>query len=201
MNAESARFALDQHSLVSVADLDGIIIYVNDTFCKVSGYSKEELLGKKHNILNSGSKPKSYWKEMHDTVLSGEAWHDEVKNRAKGGHYYWVDTTIVPNFDKHNKVIGFTSILTDITKQKQTIEQLAIAKQQAEAAKFALDQHSLVSITDLAGNINYVNELFIKISGCSAKELIGRKHNILNSGNQPKSYWQKMYGKVLSGEV
>lgn len=201
LNVESARFALDQHSLVSITDIDGTITYVNSKFCDVSGYSADELLGKKHNILNSAAQPKSYWQNMHETVLAGKVWKDEVRNRTKNGDYYWVDTTIVANFDDNNQVVGFTSIRTDITKQKKTIEQLAIAKQQAEAAKFALDQHSLVSITELDGTIIYVNELFIKVSGYSKQELIGRKHNILNSGNQPKAYWQKMYGTVLSGNV
>lgn len=201
LNLESARYALDQHSLVSVTDLDGTIIYVNDKFCQVSGYSEKELLGSKHNILNSGAKPKSYWKNMYDTVLSGVVWRDEVKNRAKGGHYYWVDTTIVPNYDNNQNVIGFTSVRTDISKQKEIIEQLAAAKLQAEAAKFALDQHSLVSMTDIHGYIIYANELFAKVSGYSQAELIGKKHNILNSGAQPKSYWQKMHGTVLSGNV
>ncbi len=201
LNLETARFALDQHSLVSVADKEGVIVYVNDMFCQVSGYSANELLGKKHNILNSGAKPKSYWKAMHEKVLSGEVWQDEVKNRSKGGHFYWVDTTIVPNFDSNKQVIGFTSIRTDISKQKETIEQLANAKLQTEAAKFALDQHSLVSMADIDGTITYVNDQFVKVSGYSSEELLGRKHSILNSGNQPKSYWQKMHGTVLSGEV
>ena len=201
LNVASARFALDQHSLVSVADLDGTITYVNDKFCQISGYSESELLGKKHNILNSNAQPKSYWKTMHETVLSGEVWHDEVRNRAKSGQHYWVDTTIVPNYDSNNEIIGFTSIRTDITKQKQTIEQLDVAIEQAEAAKFALDQHSLVSITDLEGTILYVNQQFEKVSGYTKEELIGRKHSILNSGNQPKAYWQKMHGTVLSGIV
>lgn len=171
LNLESARFALDQHSLVSVTELDGTIVYVNKTFCKISGYSEQELLGKKHSILNSGNQTKSYWKKMHDTVLSGLVWHDEVRNRAKDGSYYWVDTTIVPNRDCDNKVIGFTSVRTDITKQKQTIELLDIARQQAESAKFALDQHSLVSIADLEGVILYVNDTFCKVSGYSEREL------------------------------
>ncbi|ALU44406.1 PAS domain-containing hybrid sensor histidine kinase/response regulator [Pseudoalteromonas rubra] len=201
LNLESARYALDKHSLVSVTDLEGVIVYVNDLFCQVSGYSKEEILGKKHNILNSGAQTKAYWKAMHDRVLSGHVWHDEVRNRAKDGHYYWVDTTIVPNFDSNKQVIGFTSIRTDISKQKETIEQLEIAKLQAEAAKFALDQHSLVPMADIDGKISYVNEQFVRVSGYSREELIGRKHSILNSGNQPKSYWQKMHGTVLSGQV
>ena len=135
--AEAAKFALDQHSLVSMTDLNGYITYVNGKFTEVSGYSESELLGKKHNILNSGQKSKSYWQEMYQRVMSGEIWRDEVRNRAKDGSYYWVDTVIVPNYDSEKQLSGFTSIRTDITQQKENIEQLAIAKQQAELANRA----------------------------------------------------------------
>jgi len=199
--AESAKYALDQHSLVSIADIDGNILYVNDKFVKISGYQEHEILGKKHNLLNSNNQPKSYWKNMHETVLSGQTWHDEVRNRAKNGEYYWVDTTIVPNYDTNKKVNGFTSIRTDITEQKQIQISLANAKIQAESAKYALDQHSLVSITDIDGNILYVNDKFVKISGYQEHEILGKKHAILNSNNQPKSYWKNMHETVLSGKT
>jgi len=132
--AESAKFALDQHSLVSIADLAGEILYVNDKFVEISGYQSSELIGKKHNVLNSSNQPKSYWQNMHQTVLAGKTWHDEVRNRNKNGSYYWVDTTIVPNFDYNKQVIGFTSIRTDITQQKENLANLVIAKEQAELA-------------------------------------------------------------------
>ena len=199
--AEAAKLALDQHSLVSIADIEGKILYVNEKFVEVSGYPANELIGKKHNVLNSNNQPKSYWHDMHQTVLAGKIWHDEVRNRAKNGHYYWVDTTIVPNFDSNKKVTGFTSIRTDITQQKETLDNFVLAKVQAEQAKFALDQHSLVSIADLKGNILYVNDKFVQISGYSADELIGKKHNMLNSNNQPKSYWESMHQTVLAGRV
>ena len=125
---------MNAHSLVSMADKQGNIVYVNDKFLTISGYSETELIGKKHSLLNSNNQPKSYWHEMHKTVLSGAIWHDEVRNKAKDGRYYWVDTTIVPNIDKDKKVDGFTSIRTDITQQKENIANLAIAKEQAEVA-------------------------------------------------------------------
>jgi len=138
--AESAKFALDQHSLVSIADLKGNILYVNDKFVDVSGYQESELIGKKHSILNSNDQPKSYWLKMHKTVLAGNVWHDEVRNRAKNGSYYWVDTTIVPTYDDDKKIIGFTSIRTDVTQQKEILDKLAIAKEQAESATEAKTQ-------------------------------------------------------------
>ena len=198
---KNQNFAMDAHSLVSTADIQGTITYVNDKFSEISGYSKTELIGKKHSVLNSNAQPKSYWLDMHQTVLSGDIWHDEVRNRSKGGHYYWVDTTIVPNFDKHKKINGFTSIRTDITQQKEDAELLALAKEQAEAAKFALDQHSLVSMTDLKGTITYVNDKFSEISGYSKAELIGKKHSLLNSNAQSKTYWHDMHQTVLTGDT
>jgi len=198
---KNQKFAMNSHSLLSVADIEGNITFVNDKFIAISGYSEAELIGKKHSMLNSNNQPKSYWKSMHQTVLSGSIWRDEVRNRAKSGHHYWVYTTIVPNFDKNDVVVGFTSIRTDITQQKENIENLAIAKEQAESAKFALDQHSLVSVADIDGTIRYVNDKFVEISGYQEHEIIGKKHNMLNSNNQPKSYWKYMHETVLAGKV
>jgi|GEM_PF-1247460 len=138
--AESSKSALDHHSLVSITDLAGNILYVNDKFVEVSGYQEHELLGKKHNLLNSANQPKSYWQEMHQRVLAGKVWRDEVRNRAKNGDYYWVDTTIVPNYNINKQIVGFTSIRTDITQQKEVLDSLATAKEQAEAATEAKTQ-------------------------------------------------------------
>jgi len=198
---KNQKFAMNAHSLLSIADVEGNITYVNDKFSKISGYDKEELIGKKHSLLNSNNQPKSYWQNMHNTVLAGKPWHDEVRNRAKDGSHYWVDTTIVPNYDKVGQVNGFTSIRTDITKQKEDAALLESAKIQAESAKYALDQHSLVSAAELDGTITYVNDKFVEISGYDREEIVGKKHNLLNSNNQPKSYWQNMHNTVLAGKT
>jgi len=198
---KNQKFAMDSHSLVSMTDLKGNITFVNDKFVKVSGYNEAELLGKNHSLLNSNNQPKSYWQNMYLTVSQGETWHDQVRNRAKDGHYYWVDTTIVPNYNEKKQLIGYTSIRTDTSEQKENLVQLALAKEQAESAKFALDQHSLVSMTDRKGNITFVNDKFVKISGYSEEELLGKNHNLLNSNNQSKNYWQDMYLSVSQGKV
>ncbi len=135
--AEAAKFALDQHSLVSITDLAGNILYANDKFIEVSGYQLNELIGKKHNLLNSNKQPKSYWQDMYQHVLAGGIWQDNVQNRAKDGHYYWVDTTIVPNFDADKKINGFTSIRTDITQQERNISKLIAAKKAADVASIS----------------------------------------------------------------
>ncbi|OUR71519.1 hypothetical protein A9Q78_09695, partial [Methylophaga sp. 41_12_T18] len=125
--------AMDQHSLVSITDIKGTISYANDKFCEISGYEQEELIGQNHSLLNSGNEPKNYWRDMYLTVSKGKVWHDEVKNKAKDGHFYWVDTTIVPLYE-NNKLSGYTSIRTDITKAKKLALNLIEAKEQAEVA-------------------------------------------------------------------
>lgn len=126
--------AMDEHSLVSVTDKKGNIIYANDKFCTISGYSQAELIGSNHRILNSGNYPKNYWSDMYKIVSQGGVWNDDVCNKTKDGQFYWVDTTIVPDYDKDNKLRGYISIRTDITHQKDTISRLADAKKQAEVA-------------------------------------------------------------------
>ena len=187
-------FAIDQHSIIAKTDIEGSITYVNDKFIQVSGYSREELIGQNHRILNSNNKPKSYWKEMYQAMQQGEIWQDEVKNKAKDGRYYWVDTTIVPHIGLDGKPESYISIRTDITEQKE----LSIA---LVDHKFAMDQHAIIATTDVTGAITYVNDKFIEVSGYSRDELMGQDHRILNSGNQPKSYWKEMYETVSQGNI
>lgn len=122
------KTGLDFHNIVSVADKQGRIIDVNDTFCRISGYTREELLGQDHRKINSGVHSKAFFKEMWQTISAGLPWTGEVCNRAKNGVLYWVESSILPILDAHGQPQKYISIRTDVTHLKQTEKKLIEAQ-------------------------------------------------------------------------
>lgn len=136
---------IDKNVITSTTNNKGKIISVSEAFCEISGYEKEELLGKNHNILKNPDMPDSIYKELWETISKGKIWKGEIKNLKKDGNYYWVKAIIEPNFSKEGKIIGYSAIRYDIT-DKKLIE--------------------IISITDGLTNIynrRYFDEIFPKI--------------------------------------
>ncbi len=136
---------IDKNIITSSTNIKGNIVSVSEAFCEISGYTKEELLGKNHNILKHPDMSDSIYKELWETISKGKIWKGEIKNLKKDGNYYWVKAIIEPNFSKEGKIIGYSAIRYDIT-DKKLIE--------------------IISITDGLTNIynrRYFDEIFPKI--------------------------------------
>lgn len=125
------KAALDSLAIVAETDVTGKITSVNRNFVEISKYSKEELIGQDHRILNSGYHGKNFFKNLWNTIQSGYIWNGEIKNKAKDGTYYWVDTTIYPILDINDRPIGFIAIRLDVTDKKENMERLNQAKERA----------------------------------------------------------------------
>ncbi|MFJ7725766.1 PAS domain S-box protein [Neobacillus sp. NPDC097160] len=200
-NFKDIKAALDASTIVAITDQHGTIVYVNDKFEEISNYNKEEIIGKNHRILNSGYHPKEYFQNLWKTIQSGQIWRGEIRNKAKDGSFYWVDTTIVPFLNKKGRPIQYIAIRSDISNRKKAEEHLKETIKENNDIKFALDQSSIVAFTDAKGKITSVNEKFCEISKYSSEEIIGRDHNILNSGYHSKEFFKHLWKTIGEGNV
>lgn len=204
--------AIDMSTIVSKTNPKGKITYVNDAFCKASGYSKDELLGKSHNIIRNPDTPKDVFKNLWFTIKNQKnTWSGVIKNRKKDGEAYYVKSFIIPILDNNGNITEYISIRTDITEQeliKQYFQKgfLDFSKNFSHAFQLqkeyenAIDHTNIVFKMDTNGEIKYVNMKFIEITGYTQEELIGKSSDIIR-GDMPDELLDAIWKTIRNGET
>lgn len=167
---EQQKYALDQHALVSITDSRGTITFANEKFSAISGYSSDELIGQDHRILNGSYHSGTFFQQIYETLGQGDVWHGEICNRSKGGHLYWVDSTIVPFMDAQGVTTSYVSIRTDISGRKEAElnneNSLAIVEATLEAT-----DNGIVVINEFNKVIHY-NQRYLDLLGFTPPQVL-----------------------------
>ncbi|RXJ75691.1 regulator [Arcobacter sp. F155] len=199
---EQYKSIVDERSIVSKTDVNGIITYVNKPFEEISGYKIEELLGRSHNIIRHEDTPSEIFEEMWNTILDKKVWQGKIKNKKKNGDYYIVDTIIKPILNVDGQIEEFIALRNDITELEMSKEYFKNRNEKfttnlkdsirvAKTYKDIVDKSNMIIRIDLDRNITFVNEVFCEVSGYSKDELIGKPYSILRDKSISEEEYEK----------
>ena len=177
---EQQKFALDASSIVVITDIKGCITYVNDQFCLISGYSREDLIGQNHRILNSGVHSTKFWREMFLKASKGIPWRAEICNKAKDGSLYWVDSTIIGLFTTQGKLEQYIAIRTDITNRKDAEHKLKKSEQQFSSLIHNIPSTFYQYKYKQNWRLSFLTDAVESISGYPADFFINNQHSLVN---------------------
>ncbi len=193
---DSLIASLDDHAIIDVANRAGQITYANDKFCQVSGYSRAELSGQSHRLINSGHHPKSFFDDLWKTISSGKRWHGEIRNRAKDGSHYWVEKTIFPCRDGQGRVSHYVAVGADNGDLSRREKKLAFQNQCFNAALDNMSQG--LCMFDAEQNLIVANERYASMYGLAPEQMTPgttlrqileyRIANGIYAGENPEAY-------------
>ena len=203
------RDIVDERSIVSKTDKNGIITYINKPFEEISGYTKEELIGQSHSLIKHKDTNPKIFKEMWATLINKKTWFGTIKNKKKNGDYYIVDTIIKPILDVDGQIVEFIALRTDITElemskeyfKNKTIKATSNLKEsirKANAYKDAIEESNIILIINKNKEITYVNDAFCKISGYSKEELLGSPYSMIKDKTISDEEYDKQVNNIMN---
>ena len=204
---------VDERSIISKADKNGIITYINEPFEKISGYKKEELIGKSHNIISDPNNDKEVFRTMWETISKDKkSWQGRIKNISKDGSQYYVDIIVKPILDLDGNILEFISLSNDITDLETTKEYFKTQTQKSafnltesirivNAYKEAINESNIILRIDLNKNIVYANDAFFKISGYAKEDLIGKPYSSLKHYNLSEEEQEEKINQIFCKNI
>ncbi|MCS7188485.1 MAG: PAS domain S-box protein [Bacteroidia bacterium] len=200
--------AVHNAAIVAETDPEGRITFVNDTFCAISGYNREELLGQTHAILRSGYHDEGFYRHLWTTLSEKRVWKGIFCNRRKDGTLYWISSAITPVVDTRGRLVKYIAVSFDLTAQveqeqrlREYAEELRRAQAELRGQIMAVGNAAYLMETDTAGNLLYANSAALEVWGYKWEEVEGRNLRFLNSGHHPPEFWAEMWRTLTQGQV
>lgn len=180
--------------LVIITNARGTVRYVNPRFREVTGYSPEEAIGRNPRFLKSGDRPREATRALWQELLSGNGWYGRVRNRRKDGSFYWALSRIWPVADATGRIQHMVCTQQDLSEEER------LSDQERLLGKLLEQSASVVIVTDLRGDIQYVNPMFTQVTGYAPEEALGRNPRFLRSGEMPPEFYKDLWARISSGQ-